>query len=174
VLRIKAEGLFEGYLDDETATAAALRDGWFYPGDLAILGEDGLLSIEGRVAEFMNLGGVKIAPPAVDEAALACPGVLEAAAFSVPDAQGIEQPWIAVVRGEGFAERALIDALDARWPALRRTRIAFIDRIPRNAMGKPERQKLKAIINEALPRLAAAQPGPEAPKFPESLPPTAP
>ncbi len=171
VLRIKAEGLFDGYLEDEAATASALRDGWFYPGDLAILAADGLLSIEGRLAEFMNLGGVKIAPPAVDEAALVCQGVVDAAAFSVPDPQGIERPWIAVVRGEGFEEAVLINALADRWPALRRTRSAFIDKIPRNAMGKAERQRLKHIMVQALPRLAAAQAAPEAP---EPMPPASP
>lgn len=149
IVRVAAEGVFAGYLDDAAATAVAYRDDWFYPGDLGLVAEDGLLIIDGRVTEIMNLGGVKIGPWAVDERALAHPGVIDAAAFSVPDGQGLEQPWIAVVRGDGFEPPALVAALAAVWPELRRTRIAFIDAIPRNAMGKVERQRLRQIVMEA-------------------------
>jgi acyl-CoA synthetase (AMP-forming)/AMP-acid ligase II len=155
ILRIKAEGQFSGYLDDAATTAATLKDGWFYPGDYASLTQDGMLVIEGRIAETINLGGVKIDPAAIDETARTSVGVLDAAAFAVPDANGIDRPWIAVVRGEDFSAARLLALLQSRWPALRDLKIASIDVIPRNEMVKVERRKLKQMVIDARGRAGA-------------------
>jgi acyl-coenzyme A synthetase/AMP-(fatty) acid ligase len=150
VLRMRGEeGVFSGYRDEDENASSAWREGWFYPGDLGALTEDGLLIIEGRVAELMNLGGVKIDPGAVDEVAKTCPGVADAAAFAVADEAGVDWPWIAVVRGEGYDTPRLLSVLQARWPALRALQVATIDAIPRNFMAKVERQTLKRMVVEA-------------------------
>jgi acyl-CoA synthetase (AMP-forming)/AMP-acid ligase II len=142
-LRMRGQGLFSGYLDEEETTTSSWRDGWFYPGDLASLTEDDLLIIEGRVAEIINLGGVKIDPGSIDEVAKTCRGVRDAAAFAVPDEAGVERPWIAVVRGNGYDTLRLLAMLRARWLALTGINVILVKAIPRNAMAKVERQKLK-------------------------------
>jgi acyl-CoA synthetase (AMP-forming)/AMP-acid ligase II len=152
ILRTRGEGLFPGYLDDEETTSSAFRDGWFYPGDYGSVTADGLVLVEGRIAESINLGGVKIDPGAVDELARTCLGVRDAAAFAVPDEAGLERPWIAVVRDEGFDSTRLAILLRSRWPALRDLKIASIDAIPRNDMVKVERQKLKRMVIDAQTR----------------------
>ena len=150
VLRMRATGVFSGYRDQEEETSSSpWRGGWFYPGDLGALTEDGLLVVEGRAAEVMNLGGVKIDPGAIDEVAKSCPGVADAAAFALPDEAGVDWPWITVVRGEGYDGAQLISTLQARWPALRTLQVAMIDAIPRNGMAKVERQTLKAMVRDA-------------------------
>jgi acyl-CoA synthetase (AMP-forming)/AMP-acid ligase II len=145
MVRTRGPGLFAGYRDDPAATATALRDGWFYPGDLGALTADGLLTIEGRVAELMNLGGVKIDPGVVDAVAMTCPGVADAAAFSAPDEMGVERPWIAVVRDGAFEAARLEALLLARWPALHGLRLASVKAIPRNGMQKVERRTLRRM-----------------------------
>jgi acyl-CoA synthetase (AMP-forming)/AMP-acid ligase II len=150
VVRMRGEeGVFSGYLEEDEAASSPWRDGWFYPGDLGALTEDGLLIIEGRVAEIMNLGGVKIDPGAIDEVAKTCPGVADAAAFAVTDEAGVDWPWIAVVRSENYDTSRLIALLQAQWPALRALRVAAIDAIPRNGMAKVERHALKRMVVEA-------------------------
>jgi len=61
----------------------------------------------------------------------------------------VERPWLALVEGEGYDAVRLMAVLKARWPALRTLRLAAIDVVPRNAMAKVERQRLKAMVREA-------------------------
>ncbi len=149
LVRMRQEGVFSGYMNETESATSPWRGGWFYPGDLGAFTADGVLIIHGRAAEVMNLGGVKIDPGAVDEVAKTCPGVADAAAFALADAAGVEWPWIAVVQGEGYDPAELLSVLKGRWPALRTVKVALIDAIPRNAMAKIERQRLKAMVRDA-------------------------
>src|SRR5258708_4819738 len=101
LLRMRTAGLITSYLDGaDKGAASPLRGGWFYPGDLGSVSADGLVILHGRASELLNIGGNKYAPQAIEEVALSCAGIRDAAVFSVPDKLGVERPWIAVVRGE--------------------------------------------------------------------------
>jgi len=63
----------------------------------------------------------------------------------VPDAQGVDQCWLAVVTAPGFEREALARHL-AAWPDLPPNRFAWAEQIPRNAMGKVERQTLRDAV----------------------------
>lgn len=144
-VRIKREEVFSGYLDENGTTSLSWQDGWFYPGDLGALSEDGLLVILGRASEIMNLGGLKIDPVIVDEFARTIVGVRDAAAFTISNEAGVELPWIAIVRDVDFEATQFSAIIQAKWPVLRNINLAFIDIIPRNGMMKIERQKLKLM-----------------------------
>ena len=145
IVRVRREEVFAGYLDDAGTTSSSWRDGWFYPGDLGALSDDGLLVVVGRVSEIMNLGGTKIDPLLIDEFAKTIPGVSDAAAFSVVNEAGVETLWVAVVRDEAFEASRFRALINARWPAFSNLRLAFIGAIPRNGMMKVERQKLRSM-----------------------------
>lgn len=149
-VRISSQRAATGYIGDPEETARSFHHGGFYPGDLGRLMPDGLLVIDGRLDDRMNLGGHKFQPTTLDDVALGCPGVADAAAFPVPDATGIDQCWLAVVAGEGFDRAHLIRQLEQHRPRLPRVRLAFIEQIPRNAMGKVERQRLREETMAAL------------------------
>jgi acyl-CoA synthetase (AMP-forming)/AMP-acid ligase II len=142
-----------GYLDGAPEAGQAFRHGGFYPGDLGRLREDGLLFIEGRVDDRMNLGGHKIMPGVVEEVAMGCPGVRDAVAFAAPDEAGVDQCWLAVVQGEGFERERLAAHLDQLRESVWPIRFAWTEAIPRNAMGKAERRRLR---DETLAALGAA------------------
>ncbi len=144
-IRVRGPRMVYGYLGDPEATAECFRDGWFYSGDLGRRLPDGRLVLEGRAEERMNLGGIKVMPALLEEAALACPGVRDAAAFAVPDEQGLEQAWIAVAAEPGFDRDALSPHM-ATYPDLPAHRFAWIDEIPRNAMGKVDRARLRDAV----------------------------
>lgn len=67
VLAVRGCNVFAGYLDDPAATAAVLRDGWFYTGDLARFDEDGFLYIEGRLSRFSKIGGEMVPHGTVEQ-----------------------------------------------------------------------------------------------------------
>jgi acyl-coenzyme A synthetase/AMP-(fatty) acid ligase len=149
-IRIRSPRAARAYIGDPEASARVFRDGALYPGDLGRLMPDGLLVIDGRVDERMIVGSRKILPGVIEDVALTCPGVIDAAAFAAPDAQGIDQCWLAVVRGEGFTRETLVALLRAQGPALPPVRFAWSDEIPRNAMGKVERARLREGATSVL------------------------
>jgi acyl-CoA synthetase (AMP-forming)/AMP-acid ligase II len=142
-VRIVCPRAAQGYIDDAEASAKAFHDGGFYPGDVGRILADGLLVLEGRADDRMNLGGRKFMPNVLEDAAMSCPGVGDAAAFAAPGDDGLDQCWLAVVQGVGFDRERLVAHLNGYGDALPRLRFAWIAEIPRNAMGKIERNRLR-------------------------------
>lgn len=149
-VRIRSDGMVEGYVD-ESESSDSFRDGWFYPGDAGVLDDEGGLSLLGRTRELMNLGGVKIAPEAIEQALSACPGIRDMAVFSLAEIDR-ERPWVAVVAGEGFSDEALLGLFKKAFPRLPAISIARMEKIPRNEMGKVLRTQLQATVGKAIKR----------------------
>ncbi|WP_337188619.1 class I adenylate-forming enzyme family protein [Phenylobacterium sp.] len=147
--RITSERMSQGYLDDPEASAERFRDGWFHTRDLGRRLPDGRLILEGRVDDRLNLGGLKLMPQVVEQAAYAAGGVADCAAFAAPGTDGVEQCWLAVVAAPG-GERDRLAALLAARADLPPVHLAWIDTIPRNAMGKVERGLLRGQLLAAL------------------------
>lgn len=150
-LRVRGERTASGYLDDPVATAERFRGGWFYTRDLVRRLPDGRLLMDGRVDDRMNLGGTKFMPQVLETAALECAGVVDCAALAVPDGHGLDQAWLAVCAEPGFDRESLVAHLAGKRD-LPPPRLAWIDEIPRNAMGKVERDRLRDAILAALDR----------------------
>jgi fatty-acyl-CoA synthase len=82
---ISGPGVMEGYWNDEEATKAALRDGWYRTGDLGTIDENGNLRVTGRIKEIIITGGYKVSPFEIEQALEEIDGVFESAVFGVPD-----------------------------------------------------------------------------------------
>ncbi len=69
MVRMKSDFMVGSYAGQAAATGprAPFRDGWFYPGDIGILYEDGLFAITGRTSETLNLSGAKLSPVVLEE-----------------------------------------------------------------------------------------------------------
>jgi hypothetical protein len=95
----------------------------------------------------MNIGGWKVAPALIEEALIKYKGLRDLAVCAVPDAQGLDQVWVAVVKGEGFIQSELMTLWNnSRVRAGKSLSIAYLDAIPRNAMGKTLRLELVDLI----------------------------
>ena len=121
---------------------------WVDTGDLGRLDADHLLRIEGRVDDIMNLAGHKILPGWVEEAALAYGGVEDVAAFAVPDDDGLDRCWLAIVPKPHFDEARLTEALVEQLRWMTSIRLLKLDTLPRNAMGKVQRDRLRALAQD--------------------------
>lgn len=148
-VRVRSDELIYGYLDDETLDESCFRDGWFMPRDLGVLSAGGILTILGRTDDLMNIGGAKVLPSRGEARALKFPGVIDAAMFAAPDAQGIDTPWIAFVGAADLDAAAFMASMTA---ALGRPLKSMqIGQIPRNALGKIERATLRALTLAQAP-----------------------
>ncbi|HEX6243217.1 MAG TPA: AMP-binding protein, partial [Polyangiales bacterium] len=146
---VRGPNVFQGYLNRPEATAAVLdADGWFYTGDLGAISSDGYLRIVGRKAtDIIKSGGFKIGAGEVEGALLEHPEVREVAVLGVPDADLGERIVAFVVARDSSAppaESELIDSVSTALSKHKRPReIRFVPDLPRNAMGKVQKAKLK-------------------------------
>ncbi len=149
-IRIRGDRVADGYLNDPQASAERFRDGWFYTRDIGRRLSDGRIILGGRVDDRMILAEVgKFMPTFLEDAALVCPGVRDAAAFAVPNKTGLDDCWLAVVTEPGFDRETLAPHLGG-YPGLPPNRFAWVDEIPRNVRGKVERTKLRDALLAAL------------------------
>jgi long-chain acyl-CoA synthetase len=137
-----------GYLGRADLTAAALRDGWLYTGDLGYVDEDGFLFLVDRKKDMIDSGGVKVYPKDVEEVAARHPDVREVAVFGIPHAKWGETPVAAVVLKPGAVASAteLCEWINAHVAARyqRVDRVIVMDDFPRNAAGKTLKREMRA------------------------------
>lgn len=76
---VRGETVMKGYWNNPDATAATIRDGWLYTGDMGCLDEDGFLTLKDRSKDLIISGGTNIYPREVEEVLLRHPAVAEVA-----------------------------------------------------------------------------------------------
>ena len=150
-LQVDTPTAMVGYWNDETATREKFDGRWLRTGDLARLGDDGLLRIVGRVDELINRGGEKIPPVEVESAIAAHPDVLEASVVGLPDRDLGEVVGAAVVVRAGSALDAeqlgrFLAGRIADYKLPRRLR--FVPTLPRNPSGKVLRDEVRRLLND--------------------------
>jgi fatty-acyl-CoA synthase len=147
-LLIRGPHITSGYWRKPEATAAALRGGWLYTGDIAHRDADGFYFIDGRYKDMIKSGGENIYAAEVEGAFRLHPAVKDAALIGRPDPTWGEVGVLLVVRAAGTPIDA--DAL----LAFGRERLAryklpktiiFTDALPYSPYGKVEKAKLREL-----------------------------
>ena len=110
---VKGDSVMAGYWRNPEATAAALRDGWLFTGDVGCLDADGFLTLKDRSKDLIISGGSNIYPREVEEVLLTAPGVAEAAVVGAPDAEWGEVVVAFVVPQPGAGSRPRISTSTA-------------------------------------------------------------
>ena len=82
---VRGDTVMAGYWRNPEATAAAVRDGWLWTGDMGSLDDDGFLTLKDRSKDLMISGGSNIYPREVEEVLLTAPGVAEVSVVGAPD-----------------------------------------------------------------------------------------
>ena len=83
LISCKGDTIMSGYVGDPERTAAVLRDGVIYTSDLGMLDEEGMLHLTGREDDVINVGGFKVSPTEVEDAALSAPEVEDCICIAV-------------------------------------------------------------------------------------------
>ncbi|GAA1297686.1 3-[(3aS,4S,7aS)-7a-methyl-1,5-dioxo-octahydro-1H- inden-4-yl]propanoyl:CoA ligase [Planotetraspora silvatica] len=145
---VRGHNVMVGYLDDEEATAATIRDGWLVTGDRGRLDERGNLTITGRSKDMFVVGGFNVYPAEIEQVLAAHEGVAEAAVTGVPDARMgeagrayvVARPGVALVPGE------LVAYCRGRLAGFKVPReVVLVAELPRNAAGKVDKAALALL-----------------------------
>lgn len=156
-IRIRSRGMVQYYIDDAEATAKAFRNGWFYPGDVGRMTQDGQLIFLGRADHMMIRDGINIYPAEIEMVMCRHPQVRDAAAvpFHHPVHQEVPVCGVSLTEGATVSEAELLAFAVERLGAHAPQRVVVLGEIPRNEQGKLVRSVLKArleaIINEEPP-----------------------
>ncbi|MEV8636376.1 AMP-binding protein [Streptosporangium sp. NPDC051023] len=134
------------YRKDPARTASGTRGGWYAPGDIGYLDEDGFLFLCDRRTDLIVSGGVNIYPAEVEAALLEHPAVADVAVIGVPDEEwghavvALVQP----VPGDRPSTRELLDHLGPRLARFKRPKVVeFRDELPRTPAGKLSRSRVR-------------------------------
>jgi long-chain acyl-CoA synthetase len=145
---VRGDVVMSGYWRNPEASAAALRGGWLWTGDLGALDADGFLTLKDRSKDLIVSGGSNIYPREVEEVLLAHPAVAEACVVGRPDREWGEVV-VAFVVPRGAAppaeelDRLCLDHI-ARFKRPKEYR--FVERLPKNNNGKVVKAELRATL----------------------------
>jgi malonyl-CoA/methylmalonyl-CoA synthetase len=155
MIEVKGPNVFKGYWRMPEKTRSEFRpDGFFITGDLGKIDERGYVHIVGRGKDLVISGGFNVYPKEVESEIDAIAGVTESAVIGLPHGDLGEGVTAVVVREKGAAleEGDVMRALDGRLAKFKLPkRVLFIDELPRNTMGKVQ----KNVLRDAYARLYA-------------------
>jgi len=156
-VEVRGPNVFAGYwnLPDKTREDFS-ADGWFRTGDVGELVADGAaagyLRLVGRAKDLIITGGLNVYPKEVEERLDRLPGVAESAVIGVPDADFGESVVAVVVprAAATLSERDIVQALRGEIASFKiPKRVFVVDELPRNAMGKVQKNVLRATYGTA-------------------------
>ena len=151
-LYVRGAAVVSGYYENPKATAAAIdKDGWFATGDVATITADGWLVLVDRTKDLVKSGGEWISSIDVENIAIGCPGVANAAVIAVPPPKWYERPLLVVVKAPGADPTqpqilAFVGRHLAKWQIP--DDVVFVESLPLTATGKISKKDLRAQFSD--------------------------
>src|SRR5450631_124662 len=140
--------LMLGYFHDDERTKAAFEGGWFHSGDLAVIDDEGYITIVDRKKDMIKTGGENVASREVEEALYLMPQVSEVAVVGVPHPRWVEAVVAVVVARSGveLSEDDVLRHASTRLASFKTPkRIVFADTLPKNPSGKLLKRQLRDV-----------------------------
>jgi fatty-acyl-CoA synthase len=149
-LQVRGPNVFAGYWRNPEATRDAFTsDGWLRTGDVAERDAEGCYRIKGRLKDMYISGGENVYPAEVEAVLHEHPHVVDAAVVGLPDERWGEVGVAFVVAG-GATEEELIEWCAARLARFKvPTSVRFVAEVPRNSLGKIQKQELTELTEVA-------------------------
>ena len=133
-------------------------DGYFKTGDMGSVDSDGYVTISGRSKDLVITGGLNVYPKEIEELIDAMPGVVESAVIGLPHPDFGEAVSAVVVRqknaaGAALTESGIIGAIKDKLANFKVPKwVYLVDELPRNAMGKVQKNILRKAYSPMTPR----------------------
>lgn len=145
-IAVRGRNVMLGYWNKPEATAEAVRDGWFYSGDIGKVDEQGYFYIVDRIKDMVAVGGMKVFPSEVERILLDAPGVADCAVVGLPEPIWGEEVVAFVVpkdKDSTEAEPIRVYCLEHLAAYKVPSRVIFTDELPRNPAGKVLKKELR-------------------------------
>jgi fatty-acyl-CoA synthase len=145
-LLVRGPWITSGYFKGEGGDAVVDEDNWFDTGDVATIDPDGYMQITDRSKDVIKSGGEWISSIDVENEAVGCPGIAEAAVIAVAHPKWDERPLLVAVKEENASvtKEEVIEHLKgklAKWQLP--DDVIFVDQLPHTATGKILKTKLR-------------------------------
>jgi fatty-acyl-CoA synthase/long-chain acyl-CoA synthetase len=151
-VRVSTAGGPTSYLNDETATRAFFKDGFFYPGDLAVIRSDGRMALQGRLTDVINMQGAKISLSPIEDRLREIFGVGGVCLFSMQNDSGEEEIHVVIETSVPIDSEKLTAAF-SQVPELRGFHLGLVHcvaTLARNLVGKVLRHAVRAQVVAGL------------------------
>jgi long-chain acyl-CoA synthetase len=152
-ITVKGPNVMKGYYKNPEETKEALRGGWLHTGDIGYVDEEGSLYVTDRKKDMIIKGGYNIYPSEIEKYILEHPVVREVGVVGVPHEKYGEDVFAFAVLKDGkkISERELIDYIQSRISKFKApSRIEFVDDLPKNLVGKIQKQELKKMAKRIV------------------------
>jgi len=147
---LRAPNMMKGYLNRPDETAAAIKDGWLYTGDIAKMDADGFLYILDRKKDMIISGGENIYPAEIEDALLSNPKVADVGVIGYPHEKWGEavKAIVVVQEGQTLTEDELIEWCQGKIGRFKIPKsVVITDAIPRTPTGKILKTELRKQFN---------------------------
>lgn len=159
LIEVRGPNVFSGYWKMPEKTAAEFRaDGFFITGDLGMIDKDGYLQIVGRDKDLVISGGYNVYPKEVEGIIDDIQGVIESAVVGVahPDLGEAVTAVVVVSPGAAIDASSILAAISDKLARYKQPRmVVFVDELPRNTMGKVQKEALRNKFAEIYAKQSA-------------------
>ncbi len=146
---VRGPNILSGYWRDEALSHEAIKQGWFYTGDVARQDADGLYWFVDRIKHVIISGGENIYPAEIERVLRSHPDIEEVAVVGKPDTEWGEVPVAVIGQSPEANSQDIRNFLNGKLARFKHPReICFVDFLPRNAMGKIVASDVKALLCE--------------------------
>ena len=144
---------FLGYTDPSLSAKVFDAEGWYHTGDVAVMDEDGYISITDRISDVIIRGGENISAAEVEEVMMTIPGIAEVAVVAAPDLRMGEHPaaFVRMLSGTSVLElsevRTHLDRAGVarqKWPE----KLVSVEEFPRTSSGKVQKFVLRDSLRQ--------------------------
>ncbi|MDR2504625.1 MAG: AMP-binding protein [Oscillospiraceae bacterium] len=143
-LLVKGDGVMKCYYKDEAATAASLKDGWLYTGDMAREDEDGFIYLVDRKKDVIITGGENLYPVQIEDFLREMSEIKDVAVIGLPDERlGEIAAAIIEPKPDATLTEEMVEAYCLAMPRYKRPKRIIFDHVPRNPTGKIEKPALR-------------------------------
>jgi len=148
---IRGPNVLIEYWGNEEATNEALRDGWYYSGDIGYRDEDGFYYVVDRKKDMIISGSENIYPAELEAVLAECPEIVESAVVARPNEKWGEVAVAVVVRKDGgdLTREQVLALYENTLARFKHPRdVVFVDALPRNAMGKILKFEIRDMVKD--------------------------
>lgn len=147
-IMIRGNTVMKGYYKNEESTQAAMKEGWFHSGDLAVIHPNGYIQVKDRSKDIIISGGENISSVEIENIIIKHPAVSLAAVVARPDEKWGETPcaFIELINGQQVSEDELKTFCREHLAGFKMPKTFVFQDLPKTSTGKIQKFELREVV----------------------------